>query len=98
MSELALLSMREVADLLATRQLSPVELTEQMLKRIADLDERFQSYVTVTADLALAQAKTAEDAIRRGDYRGPLHGIPIALKDLCYTKRGCHDLRFSHVP
>ncbi len=86
MSELALLPLTAVADQLRQRQLSPVELTQQLLDRIATLDKRFHSYVTVTSELALAQAKVAEAEISAGHYRGPLHGMPIALKDLCYTK------------
>lgn len=63
-----------------------VELTKAMLKRIARLEPRLQSYATVTADRALATAEAADAAIQSGDYRGPLHGVPIAVKDLCYTK------------
>ncbi len=85
MSELALLSLTAVAEQLRRQQLSPVELTQHLLDRIATLDPRFHSYVTVTAELALAQAKTAAAEISAGHYRGPLHGVPIALKDLCYT-------------
>jgi amidase len=86
MSELALQPLTVVADQLRTRQLSPVALTEHLLDRIATVDAKLHSYVTVTADLALAQARQAEAEINDGAYRGPLHGIPIALKDLCYTK------------
>jgi amidase len=86
MRELALSSLTAVAGQLRQRHLSPVELTQQLLDRIATLDERFHSYVTVTSELALAQAKVAEAEISAGHYRGPLHGMPIALKDLCYTK------------
>jgi amidase len=63
-----------------------VELTKTILARIERLDGRLKSYTTVTVDLALAQARQAEDEIQSGRYRGPLHGIPIAVKDLCYTK------------
>jgi len=86
MSELARASLQTVATQLQHRTLSPVELVTDQLARIASLDQRFVSYVTVTADLALARAKEAEAEISAGNYRGPLHGIPIALKDLCYTK------------
>ena len=57
-----------------------------MLVRIENFDKRFHSYVTVTADLALAQAQVAEAETDASHYRGPPHGIPISLKDLCYTK------------
>ncbi|MBI2910868.1 MAG: Asp-tRNA(Asn)/Glu-tRNA(Gln) amidotransferase GatCAB subunit A, partial [Chloroflexi bacterium] len=78
-------SIGELAPLLKSRQLSPVELTRGFLDRIDALDHRVHAYITVTADRALADAQAAADAIGRGDYRGPLHGIPIALKDLLVT-------------
>ncbi len=80
------LSLREVARLLAMRELSPVELTERMLDRIGQVDATLKSYATVTADQALAAARVAEREIGRGTYRGPLHGVPVAVKDLCFTK------------
>jgi amidase len=80
------LSLAEVARLIETKKISPVELTELMLARIRALDGRLHSYATVMADSALAAARTAEREIQSGNYRGPLHGIPIAVKDLCYTK------------
>lgn len=80
------LSLSEVARLIEAREISPVELTQTMLDRIQTLDTRLHSYATVMADQALAAAKAAEREIQSGNYRGPLHGIPIAVKDLCYTK------------
>ena len=65
---------------------SPVELTQIMLERIKALDPSYKSYLTVTADLAMAQAKAAERELRSGRDRGPLHGVPIAVKDLAATK------------
>ncbi len=79
-------SLLNVAQRLHAKELSPVELTEHMLKRIASKDKRLKSYATVTAELALKQAKRAETEIQRGRVKGPLHGMPIAVKDLCYTK------------
>lgn len=76
----------EVARLLETKQLSPVELTRLMLDRIAALDGRLHAYATVMADHAMAAARVAEREIGAGRYRGPLHGVPVAVKDLCYTK------------
>ena len=67
-------------------KLSPVELTEAYLNRIDALDNRLHSYLCVTADSALSAARAAEKEIQKGDYRGPLHGIPIALKDLVDTE------------
>ena len=63
-------------------RLSPVELTRAYLKRIEQINPQLNAFRLVTADLALAQAKAAEAAIQRGEYRGPLHGIPVAVKDL----------------
>ena len=82
--------------------LSPVTLTETLLARIEALDGKLKSYATVTAESALAEARTAEAEIAAGRHRGPLHGIPIAVKDLCYTKGvrtmgGCAVLA-DHVP
>ncbi len=79
-------SLLEVADLIKTRQLSPVELTNTMLERIQAVDVTLHSYVTVMADHARAAAVRAENEIGVGHYRGPLHGIPLAIKDLVYTK------------
>ena len=80
------MSLRDVARLIEARELSPVALTEAMLGRIAAVDGRLRSYATVMADEALAAARAAESEIEGGRYRGPLHGVPIAVKDLCYTK------------
>jgi amidase len=85
MTDLAYLSIREVAHLLRTRALSPVELTRALLDRIAHLDPQLHSYRTVLAERALAQARRAEVEIAAGEYRGLLHGIPLAVKDLVYT-------------
>jgi amidase len=84
--DLHYLDLVDVARRLKVGALSPVALTEAMLKRIERLDGRLKSYATVTPELALKQARDAEAEIRRGNYRGPLHGVPIAVKDLCYTK------------
>ena len=75
----------DVARLIESKQMSPVELTQLLLDRIARVDSRLHSYATVMTDHALAAARTAEQEIQAGNYRGPLHGIPIAVKDLCYT-------------
>ena len=85
-AELCSKTLSEVAGLIKKKEVSPVELTQAMLDRIAALDGKLYSYITVTVDLALQQARAAEQEISKGTYRGPLHGIPIAVKDLCYTK------------
>ena len=76
----------DIAGLLEHRELSPVELTTHMLERISALDSQLNSYQTVMAEQAMAAAKKAESEIVAGDYRGPLHGIPVAVKDLCFTR------------
>jgi amidase len=79
-------SLTEIAALLEISEMSPVELTEWMLGRIDQVDDELKSYATVSSDRALDAARKAEREINAGNYRGPLHGIPIAVKDLCYTK------------
>ncbi len=76
----------ELVDLIKTKALSPVEVTEAMLSRIREQDPIYKSYATVMAEQAMASAQAAEQAIYAGNYLGPLHGVPIAVKDLCYTK------------
>lgn len=80
------LTITEAAPLIASRQISPVELTEACLARIAWLDPQLNCFITLTADAAMEQARQAEREITHGHYRGPLHGIPIAHKDLYETK------------
>jgi amidase len=80
------LSLADVARLIEAGEVSPVELTRMMLDRIDTLDARLHSYATVMAGHALAAARLAEREIQSGRYRGPLHGVPIAVKDLCYTR------------
>ena len=75
----------EVGARLRSGELSPVELTTAILERIEALDGGLKSYATVMADSALASARTAEQEIAAGNYRGGLHGVPIAVKDLCFT-------------
>jgi len=78
---LAALTLRQASDLLGRKQTSPVELTEACLARIDRHDKAINAFITVTRDQALAAAREMEMAIARGKRRGPLHGIPIALKD-----------------
>jgi amidase len=79
-------SLADVAGRIAAREIRPSELTRQMLDRIAAVDGRLQSYVTVMAEQAIASARRADAEIEAGRYRGPLHGVPIGVKDLCYTR------------
>jgi aspartyl-tRNA(Asn)/glutamyl-tRNA(Gln) amidotransferase subunit A len=75
----------ELAPLLRRKKISPVELTQDCLARIEKQNPTLNAFITVTPDSALAAARAAEAEITRGDWRGPLHGIPIALKDLIDT-------------
>jgi aspartyl-tRNA(Asn)/glutamyl-tRNA(Gln) amidotransferase subunit A len=84
--ELPLLDISTLSGLLRKGEVSPVELTRQTLARIERLQPRLNAYITVTADLAIEQARGAESEIRAGRWRGPLHGIPYAAKDLFFTK------------
>src|SRR5262245_26240953 len=85
--DLTKLSIVEASRRIAARDLSPVELTRAYLARIESVDRRVNSYITVTADRALEQARALEAELSRGGPRGPLHGIPIALKDNIDTAR-----------
>ena len=84
--ELFYLSIDEASRLIKSGDLSPVELTRAYLDRIDEIDGALDSYLTVLPEPALAEARSAEAEIQNGNYRGPMHGIPIALKDLFDTK------------
>jgi aspartyl-tRNA(Asn)/glutamyl-tRNA(Gln) amidotransferase subunit A len=79
------LDLIEAAALVKTRKVSPVELTRACLERIEDLNPLLNAFITITAESALSEAQAAEDEIGQGRWRGPLHGIPVALKDLIET-------------
>ena len=85
MADLTQLSIAEAAPLLRAGKLSPVELTHAYLDRIERINPKLNCYITVTGEPALADARRAEQEISAGRYRGPLHGIPIGLKDLIET-------------
>ena len=80
------MTLADVAALIRTKQVSPVEVTTQALERIERLNPRLNAFWTVTAELARKQARAAETEIAKGEYRGPLHGVPIGLKDLIFTR------------
>jgi aspartyl-tRNA(Asn)/glutamyl-tRNA(Gln) amidotransferase subunit A len=82
MTDLAYLSVADGAQLLRAKKLSPVEWTKALLDRIAAIDEHYNAFLVVTADKALAQAKAAEAEIVKGQWRGPMHGVPYAAKDI----------------
>lgn len=75
------MSITELSKLIRNKKISPVEITRACLKRIELLNPTLNAFITVTAEQALKEAKIAETAIRKGKWIGPLHGIPIALKD-----------------
>ncbi len=85
-NDLHYLELTELAACIKARKISPVEATRAQLDRIAALDGELGSYVQVMADAAMAQAEAAHAEIAAGRYRGPLHGVPVALKDLFWTK------------
>src|SRR6185369_16722391 len=78
-------SIAEAAGLLREKKISPVELTTACLARIEQLNPAINAFITVMHDSALAEARAAEAEIHAGNWRGPLHGIPIGLKDLIDT-------------
>ena len=84
-AELHDLTLAEAARLISARKLSPVEYTESLLARTEGLDPQLNAFITRTPDVAMAAARTAEAEIMRGSLRGPLHGIPFALKDIYDT-------------
>ena len=84
--EIPFLSATELAGLIQAREVSPVEATEAYLDRIAEVDGKLNSYITVTREEALAEARHAEAEIAAGNYRGPMHGIPVAVKDQLNTR------------
>src|SRR5262249_48100130 len=83
--EITSMSIREAAELGRRKKVSPVELTRACLMRIEQFNPALNAFITVMAEAALAQARTAEAEIQKGMWRGPLHGIPLSLKDLFDT-------------
>src|SRR5260370_2094167 len=79
-------SVSERAKRIEAKKLSPVDLAQAYLDRSQKFGPRYNAYASLTPEIALAQAKAAEKEIRRGHYRGPLHGIPYAAKDLLAVK------------
>jgi aspartyl-tRNA(Asn)/glutamyl-tRNA(Gln) amidotransferase subunit A len=100
--ELAFSPAWRLRELIVSKSLSPVELTELYLRRIDALDPQLHAYLTVVPDQAMAAAREAEQAVVRGNELGPLHGIPVSIKDLEMTKgirstAGCYVYR-DRVP
>ena len=101
-TDIAFLSAAELSRLIKRKEVSPVEATEAYLERIDRVDGKLNSYITVCHEEALEAARQAEQAITRGDYLGPMHGIPVSVKDQFNTKAirttGGSTILAEHVP
>ena len=97
-TDLHYLGLVEVGQQVQAKKLSPVEVTKAMLERIERLDGKLKSYACVMADSALAEAAAAEKEIAAGKIKGPLHGVPVAVKDLCWAKGApaAHGMTIHH--
>src|SRR6478736_7285424 len=84
-SELPLLELAEASLAVQKKEVSPVELTSACLERIERLNPKLNAFITVTGETAMEEARRAETEIARGEWKGPLHGIPLAVKDLIET-------------
>src|SRR5262245_54843577 len=85
-AELHDLPIAQLSGLIAARQLSPVDLVEALIRRVEQHDAQTHAFITPTFDLARRQAREAETEIAAGKYRGPMHGVPFALKDIYDTQ------------
>src|SRR5690348_6327862 len=85
MATSGLTTISELAQRVRRREISPVEIARDCLNRIEKVNPALNAFITVMAESALADARAAETEIARGEWRGPLHGIPVALKDLIDT-------------
>jgi aspartyl-tRNA(Asn)/glutamyl-tRNA(Gln) amidotransferase subunit A len=96
------LTLAQAAEMIRAKELSPVELTESVLAHIDAVEEKITAFATVTADVARAAAAAAEAEIAAGHHRGPLHGIPVGIKDLYETAgiptTSSSAVRADHVP
>jgi Asp-tRNA(Asn)/Glu-tRNA(Gln) amidotransferase A subunit family amidase len=84
-ADIPFLSVSQLSELIKHRQVSPVEVVEGYLERIDRLNDRLYAYVTVCHDQAVEAAQEAERELARGAYRGPFHGVPVAVKDQLNT-------------
>ncbi len=85
-NEIPYLSATELGGHIANREISPLEAVEAYLARIGEVDTKLNAYITVRADQAREEARQAGEEIARGEYRGPLHGVPVGVKDQIYVK------------
>ena len=81
-ADLCFTSATDLSKLIGTKQVGIVELVEMFYQRIFDLNPKLNAYLALCQDQALSDARNAQDAVQRGDDLGPLHGIPISIKDL----------------
>ena len=84
--DIPFLTATELSEQIKSKEVSPVEAVEAYLERVEALNPKLNSYITVCADEAMEEARRAESAIAQGDYIGPMHGIPVAVKDQWWTK------------
>src|SRR5476651_2804908 len=82
MTDLHWLSVAKMAEAIAVKELSPVELMQVLLARVEKLDPRLNAFIKIDGDQALAAAQAAETEIMDGRSRGPLHGVPVGIKDI----------------
>jgi amidase len=96
------MTLTKISKMIKTKEISSVDLTQLMLNRIATVDKKLNSYLTVFNEAALATARKLDKELESGKYRGPLHGVPIAVKDLLYTTNapttGGHAFKTDFVP
>ncbi len=85
-NEIPYLSATELGGRIANREISPLEAVDAYIARIGEVDKRLNAYITVRADEAREEARQAGEEIARGEYRGPLHGVPVGVKDQIYVK------------
>ena len=95
-TELHTLTIAEASALIRARKLSPVEYTEALIRRIETFEPQLNAFITRTFELAREQARAAEAEIAANKYRGPLHGVPFALKDI-YDTKGILKIGRAHV-
>ena len=80
------LTIKDFSQLISSGNISPMDLVEATLERISTLNPKLNAFITILEDSARQDAKNADSLIKEGKYRGPLHGIPVSLKDLIYVK------------
>lgn len=89
-------SIENLSKLISSKALSPVDLIEYTFQQIHKLNPTLNAFITVLEDSARKEAKEAESLIIQGKYKGPLHGIPVSLKDLIFVKGVTEDQRFEN--